>query len=159
MADPREHLGTITPRDQPLPKPLRARRSKPFAFRGVNQAEQLHDFVRVALKGIIVEGARFLANSAHGTRRPAAALAHRLAGSLARHLRHLLIARPLLRRGESEVGQRATDRRSLGVLQTGDLVDLTATLELACPSYRGGLGVSLVPIDAGFEITAFSVTA
>jgi len=59
---------------------------------------------------------------------------------------HLLAARPVARRGEPEVRQRAPDRGRLRVLETGHGVDLAVVDAFRSPPRGGGL-----PLDGSAE--------
>jgi hypothetical protein len=51
-------------------------------------------------------------------------------GSHTRGLLHLFATRTLRARGEAEVGERASDGRSLGILETRDSVDVSVAFTL-----------------------------
>jgi len=78
-------------------------------------------------------------------------LTKREAASDTRDFFHLFATRTFGAGDEAEVGESSTNGRRLGVLETGDGVDVAVTLSLACPTGCRREGVVGATIDERLE--------
>src|SRR3954463_5869268 len=80
-----------------------------------------------------------------------ASLAERDRRSHTKDFLHLLATWALRARDESEIGERAADRRRLGILETSDRIDVAVPLALAGPTGRGRSRIGGITIDECLE--------